>query len=259
LRRFRAEGKASYRADPSAVYSYKERWFRDYRAALPKVREAIQQGYLLRTTLSLTESQANRLAQNIEGETKFIPISEWGGEKVGFLLYKPKPVPKAEETKAPQTLDLKALKALMGEYEEVGGKVLASSDRNFVFIPRDADDLKVKPFLIANLVGIAKRELEEAEKTLKLTPLAKLTPEKIQDLADRKYHYILTKYFGLFDINKIWRAKQIIGEPSSLLFLAGGWAAVKGKHGTILIYREGEPTKKSNYIYEDDFKEEMKR
>jgi len=258
MKQFKAKAKAAYRqsTDLHEAYSYKERWFRDYREGLPKIREELGKGYLLRTTLALTESQAKRLSQNIEGETKFIPISEWRGEKVGFLLYKPKPVPK--ETKAPQTLDLKALKELMGEYEDVGGKVLASINRNFVFIPKDADDSKVKSILVANIVGIAKRGLEEAEKSLTLTPLAKLTPEKMQNLADGKYHYILTKNFAHFDIDKIWRAKQILGEPSSLLFLAEGWAAVKGKHGTILISKE-KPTKNSNYLYEDDFKEEMKR
>jgi hypothetical protein len=257
VRRFRGKAKAAYRAPAAEIYSYKDRWFKDYNAALPKIREEIEKGYVLRTTLALTESQAKRLSQNL-GEAKFIPVSEWNKEKVGFLLYKPTSIkpPKPASKPRSQSFSEKKLHIFLGKHV-VDGNVLISEDRTRAFVPEDGKAATEEGKAIVELARIAKIHVFSGH-----FPFHK---EKCKELIAKGMRYFapqpaLGNYFHLKDI---YRAAQIFGdEPiklyvlvdaskkSSSLSIAFLAIALVGKSGVLLMSsKTGIPPQTSKTIW----------
>ena len=264
MRRFRGKGKAVYipKANWHEIYDYRDKWFKDYQASLPKIREMLEKGYRLRLTQALTESQAERLSADITGETKFIPVSEWMGKKVGFLLYKPakqkrekkEEASQQKKEEASQPLDQDKLKQFLGAYTDIGGGVLSTPAFTRTFIPNNADPDTVGSHLIAGFVKSAIDAVEEASKSNDMTPLRKLTDQVVQKFAGKRF--LLDPYLNVYSLDEIKKAKDILGEPSGLVPIKSGWVAVKGRHGILLLRREPNPDY-SSCINFDEFKREM--
>ena len=77
------------------LLTFRSEWLQGYDRAMGEIVKLSKAGW--KTDLAKTalmESQAKKMIANLEKagfETRFIPAADWLGEKIGFLVYKPKP------------------------------------------------------------------------------------------------------------------------------------------------------------------------